>query len=267
METRKKRNLQLMKKATSIKDLINRSDSNRAYAKNDFNLWVNNLLDEMSFSSALDVCCGNGNQLVLYVTKPEVTRIVGVDVSEQALEAARKRFKSMGLSTDIVLKATKMEDMFHESELAKSQFDLISCCYGLYYSEDAGRTLQEMIEHLSKKGILLVVGPYGANNKALFSLLEHHFKLPELVIRSSMTFMENEVFPILAKHLYVKKESFINQICYPNVKALVDYWKSSTFYFKGYEDAVVNDIKKHFARNREFIVEKHVLAYIARKTV
>lgn len=255
---------QLMEKATSSTKLINRADSNKAYAENDFNQWTGSLLNELSFSSVLDVCCGNGNQLMLYGTKPEVVTIVGVDVSEHALEAAKKRLEEAGAFGRTTLKAMKMEDMFSDSELTNSRFDLISCFYGLYYSEDTAKLLHEMVEHLSGNGTILVVGPYGKNNEALFSLLERHFKLPELVVRSSMTFMEDEVCSGLAECLDVEKKTFVNKICYPSAKALIDYWKASTFYFPEYEAAVTSDIEKHFEKHKNFVVEKHILACIAR---
>jgi ubiquinone/menaquinone biosynthesis C-methylase UbiE len=265
MKSDKNLNTRLMKKATSSKHFINRANSNRAYAKNDFNLWISTLLDRLCFSSVLDVCCGSGNQLVLYAAKRWVTRIIGVDVSEEALCVAKERLAKMEMPERVVLKAIRMEKMFSVPELRSAQFDLISCFYGLYYSQNAEETLEEMINHLSDNGVILIVGPYGENNASLFSLLQRHFSLPDLVVRSSKTFMESEVYPLLSQHLEVEKEYFTNYICYPNAKVLVDYWMASTFYFPEYEDAVVRDINSHFLTHKEFVVEKHVLAYIARK--
>lgn len=258
-------NSQLIAKATSSKNLIGRAAGNRLYAKKDFSLWVSTLLDKISFSSVFDVCCGTGNQLILYAARPDVTSIVGVDISKEALGVAKERLEKTGTTARITLKEIKMEEMFSDSQLKNMCFDLVSCFYGLYYSQDAAKTLQEMIEHLKDTGTILIVGPYGKNNATLFSLLERHFRLPELAKRSSSTFMEKEVFPILSQNYSVESEGFVNEICYPSAKTLIDYWRSSTFYAPEHEGAVMRDIEARFSGHGEFIVEKHIMAYIARR--
>lgn len=75
----------LMDKAVLYKNLIGRSSSNTEYAKNDFNGWVGGLLDRLKFASVLDLCCGTGKQLVLFAARPEVSKIVGIDISKEAL--------------------------------------------------------------------------------------------------------------------------------------------------------------------------------------
>ncbi len=255
----------LMEKAVSSRNLTSRADSNRQFAKNDFNVWTAALLNKLDFTSVLDVCCGTGNQLVLYAGKPGVGHIAGVDVSNNALNTAGSRLDSINTSARITLKAALMEDMFEDDELKASRFDLISCFYGLYYSSDPALTLNEMLGHLTDKGAVIIVGPYGNNNAAFFKVLERHFSLPELVTRSSATFMEKEIYPLLKDKFQVEEYNFVNPICYPDARSLIKYWKSSTFYFARHEKAVVDDIETHFSRNNEFIVEKHVKAYIGRK--
>lgn len=263
MESKVKR--PIMEKATSSEYLTKRADTNRQYAKNDFALWVKALLEDISFSSVLDVCCGTGNQLVLYAAKPQVKRIVGVDLSKDSLKTAKERLKKIGAQCDMLFKAAKMEEMFDDTELNNEQFDLISCFYGLYYSQDAIKTLREMISHLKDKGEILIVGPYGKNNASFFEILRPHFKLPDLVARSSSTFMENEVYPELVTHCEVERTTFVNEIHYPTPQALIDYWRASTFYSPEHEEAVMQDVKDHFSKHGKFIIEKHIMAYKGRK--
>jgi len=262
---RKKGDSQLMKKAVSSENLIKRSATNQQYAENDFNLWTKTLLSKLSFSSVLDVCCGTGNQLVIYSAIPAVSRIVGIDISKEAVSKAGERLRDGVEKGRVVLKAAKMEEVFSKSDLADERFGLISCFYGLYYSQNPVRTLREMIMHLSSNGTILIVGPYGKNNAAFFTLLQRHFSLPDLVIRSSTSFMEEEVYPVLIENCDVTKEQFINRIHYPSAELLIDYWKASTFYFPEHEKNVKKDIEAYFSSHEEFIVEKHIMAYIARR--
>lgn len=267
MAANNKRGPGLFEKAISSEDLIERAGGNQRYASGDFNGWVKSLFDGLNFSSVLDVCCGTGNQLVLYGMMPQVSLIAGVDISEEALEVARKRLKKIDSHKKLILKHAKMEEMFTDSDLSGLKFDLISCFYGLYYSKSVENTVTGMIEHLSNNGRLIIVGPYGENNAELFKLLNRHFTLPEPVKKSSSTFMEEDLYPILSKSCDVRKKTFVNRINYPDSAALVKYWKATTFYFPEFEQKIIEDLEAHFSHNKEFVVEKHVMAYIARKKV
>lgn len=255
----------LMEKAISSKNLSGRADCNRIYGTKDFNSWVAELIDNLIFESVLDVCCGTGNQLVLYASRPEITHMVGVDISNESIRVAKERLLKIDSYGNINLQNMSMEDMPNEPEINDDMFDLISCFYGLYYSQNVSETLNWMIDHVSENGTILIVGPYGDNNKSLFDLLSKYFDLPDFVIHSSKSFMELEVLPILDKKCKIKTEYFCNEIRYPDAKSLIDYWKASTFYFPEYEDALIDDIEEYFSSQKEFVVEKHVMACTAMK--
>ncbi|MDD5680704.1 MAG: class I SAM-dependent methyltransferase [Candidatus Omnitrophica bacterium] len=252
-------------KAVSSRGLTGRIDANRLYAKNDFNLWVAGLLDKIDFLSVLDVCCGTGNQLVLYAARPKVARIVGLDVSKDALAAANERLSKINSRASIELREGRMEDIPAMPGLKSEKFGLASCFYGLYYAKTPVKTLNDIMARVSEDGTVLIVGPYGGNNASLFSLLNRHFTMPELITRSSTTFMNKEVYPALKAGCIVEEERFVNPIIYPDAEALLNYWRASTFYFAEHEDAVRRDIEDHFSAHKEFIVEKHVKAYIGRR--
>ena len=256
---------QLMEKAVNPDNLANRAGANRMFAKNDFNKWVEGTLGKLSPASVLDVCCGTGNQLVLYAARPAIDRLVGVDVSREALDAARARLDNTATQARISLIDIRMEEMFAHPGIKDEHFDVISCFYGLYYAIDTTLVLNEMIDRLADGGSIVIAGPYGGNNAGLFSLLEKHFKLPGLVVRSATTFMKEEVYPALKRRCEVEESVFVNSIVYPDAASLMKYWKSSTFYKPEYETAVRKDIESHFLNNAEFSVEKHVLAYMARR--
>ena len=127
------------------------------------------------------------------------------------------------------------------------------------------KLLHEIIEHLSSDGTILIVGPYGDNNAKLFSLLERYYNLPELVKRSATTFMEKEVIPVLSKYCRIESNTFKNIIHYPNTKAIADYWRSSTFYSPDHEKDVIKEMDEYCTLHDEFVIEKHVMACIARR--
>jgi len=253
-----------MRRAVCSNNLKERSNINSVYGTNDFDTWVNDLIDGIEFNSVLDICCGTGNQLVKYAVKNEKAKIVGVDLSRESLQVADKRLQAQG-TAGFKLNAISMEDMFAGADLIMSKFDLISCFYGLYYSQDVNKTIQQMIAHLTNRGSILIVGPYGKNNATLFEILQRHFRLPELVIRSATTFMEHEVYSLLKEATEVTVNSFVNPIRFPDADSIINYWRASTFYSGNHEDLVRKDVEQHFEKHGEFVMEKHVLAYLARK--
>lgn len=244
--------------------LETRADSNQRFGTSDFNGWVRGLLAPLQFSSVLDLCCGTGNQLLLYAARPAVERIVGLDVSRDALKIAKSRMREAGAWQSTTLLSMPMETAFAGAPLRDSRFDLISCFYGLYYADDARRVLKGMIGHLNLPGNLLVVGPYGRNNASLFNLLESHFALPQRVVFNATTFMEEEVLPPVTRDLDMRIETFVNEVRFPSAEALLRYWRATIFYDSRHEGAVERDVKAHFRRHDEFVVEKHVMAAIGR---
>lgn len=255
----------LMERAIKSSNLVQRSDGNRRFGARDFGAWVNKLTAPLEYRTVLDVCCGTGNQLLEFADRSGLRELVGVDLSGESLEKARGRLAETGFEGKLNLLKTSMEEMFSSSDLSGTKFDLISCFYGLYYSRNVEDTLHGMLNHLSAPGTLLIVGPYGKNNASFFELLQRHFSLPDGVVRSSTIFMEQEVYPVLNAHTDVEAVTFVNPVEYPEPQSLIDYWRASTFYSNEHEAAVVKDVENHFRRDGSFVIEKHVMAYIARK--
>ncbi len=255
----------LSRRAIDSQGLQGRNEANRQFGSSDFPGWVRGVLQSLSFSSVVDICCGTGDQLVLYKDRPELERLVGVDLSEDSLKIARERLNEKADASQTSLLAEQMDKVFSSTDLADKKFDLISCFYGLYYSNDTARLLREFVEHLNPGGSILVVGPYGENNRSLFQLLEKHIAIPELVTHSSTIFMTGDVLPTLQNCLDVHTETFVNSIRYPSVESVIEYWRASTFYDETREEDVIGDLKAHFERADEFTVTKHVMAAIGRR--
>jgi len=256
-------NNDLSLRAINSDNLKSRVNANQSYGTCNFDGWVDSLIAPLTFSKVLDVCCGTGNQLIKYTSRPN-TDVIGIDISTDSLQTADTRLKSIGANR-YRLMALTMEEMFNNADLQKNAFDLISCFYGLYYSRDVLKTILEMKAHLLGKGSILIVGPYGKNNATLFEILQEHYLLPELVLRSATSFMEEEVIPVLSQDLQMTVSRFVNQVVFPNVDAVVEYWRASTFYSAPFDAIVTRDIEKHFQKIGNFVMEKHVLACVASK--
>lgn len=239
---------------------------NKKLGSSDFDGWVHSIVDGMKFSSVLDICCGTGNQLIMYAGRNKIPTIIGVDISAESLLVAEERLVRFGEIEKVTLIEGKMDETFSFTEVSGKKLDLISCFYGLYYADNVTGLLNRAIDHLSEDGSILIVGPYGNNNGELFDILQKHFELPELVYRSSSTFMENEVSPILDSKLMVESKCFVNRITFPDVGSVMDYWKSTTFYKSEFERKVRSDVVQYLKSKGEFVLEKHVMAIVGKNT-
>lgn len=256
---------ELMRRAVRSENLIQRSSANQQYGQNDFAGWVRQIIDGLEFAKVLDMCCGTGNQLIHYAARPEVSLLVGIDLSAESLQIAKRRLAKTGTRSAIKLIQIGMEDISGNQMISETQFDLISCFYGLYYSRDAHQTIEDAARQLAKGGTFLIAGPYGATNRTLYNILERHFPLPEAVVRSSSTFMEETVIPKLSSLMKVEQRTFVNRIRYPSADEVLNYWRASTFFSPTHEKSVERDIRKHFEQHGEFVIEKHVMAAVGRK--
>lgn len=258
----------LMKRATSSVNLKRRSSINDKYAVNNFDGFITDILNNIKFKSALDICCGTGNQIMHYIEIPHIQEVVGIDISSESLNTARERIKGNKNENKVQFICTPMEEMFSDQGINQKNFDLISCHYGLYYSKCVADTLKECYEHLSPKGNILIVGPYGENNHELFDILDKFTNIPDVVKYSSGNFMENEVLPILTGlRLKIQLHKFKNEIRYPDLAAVMNYWRASTFYDERAEEKVEEQLKTIFLANQVFSVSKHVMACVAEKSI
>ena len=97
---------------------------------------------------ALDVATGTG-ALAIALKRSGATRIVGVDISEKMLEAARKKPKSAGIE---FVKADGEQLPFKSGE-----FDVAAIAFGIRNFENIGRGLAEMKRVLRNGGTLLAL--------------------------------------------------------------------------------------------------------------
>lgn len=254
-------NNNLLNLATNSQSLQNRAAGNQQFSSADFNGWVKDLFEPYSMDSVLDICCGTGNQLVIYAEK-SVKSITGLDISSQSIEKAQQRL--IGYQGDLNLVSASMEDYLSNSP--DNSKDFISSFYGLYYSKNINKTCQQVHNVLQTNGHFLICGPYGNNNASLFSLLEKYYTLPEFVTYSSATFMEETLAPILSSFgMSLEENFFVNTISYPSTDAVISYLKSSTFFNDKYINEIKSDLNQHFENHTSFAVEKHVMALIAKK--
>ena len=140
-------------------------------------------------------------------------------------------------------------------------FDLIFCAYGLYYSADAVRTLNEARSWLRPGGRIVVVGPFGPNNKPLFDRVrEIGVSIPSAVVYSSERFMWETVLPWGTTNFEsVSVNTMVNRIRCSTPERVLNYWQNTTFCDARKRADFESLLQRHFQEHAEFINEKWVM--------
>ena len=206
----------------SIDALNNRISAHANFAKYEINDWIIPKLEIKEDSQILDVACGNGKQLIPISKMINANgTITGLDISKELLNEIQLNARK----DNVFLKQGNMEDI--GKEFKNEQFDLIFCCFGLYYSKDYKRTISDIYDKLKNDGKCFVCGPMNRNNRELTDIHETFGELPE-EYNMHNNFMENNALPYFESLFKdVRTEVFENPITFPNKEELLRYWKSS----------------------------------------
>lgn len=213
--------------------------------------------------SILELCAGTGAQtrhLLRAVGSGGI--VVGVDVSREALDSLLESVapEDRGRLRLIAEEMEHMASPLGELGLCTGTFDVAFCSYGLYYSRDPLNTLREMKSWLKDEGKIVVVGPFGPNNRQLFQLLESQgVTIPDLVRFTSDRFMLDVVIPFGAEQFHqVNVRTLVNPVLWHEADEVLTYWEHSTFYDARRRPGVATALNCHFDSHGIFVNEKWV---------
>lgn len=252
-----------MSRATQAELLERRIAENVASQEIDLATWIFESVQVQSGFRVLELCCGTGGQtLPLLERVGEAGHVLAVDISTTALNtlatkaaALRNRFTTVEASLDSFSPALR------EAGFLQGGFDLIFCAYGLYYAADAWQVLNEARGWLNPKGSIVVVGPFGPNNKPLFDLLRSSgVALSEPVIFSSERFMSEVVVPWAAENFErTSVHTMVNRVHWNMPERVLNYWQNTTFYDAEKRARFEELVHSHFAEHGVFVNKKWVM--------
>ncbi len=250
---------QIHSRAKDASYLDARIAGNQKNQKTDLNQWIFDHLRVDPASSVLELCAGTGAQSVKFLERLTSGSLTSTDASGPALESIKEKAAAQKAADRLSVVQSDMDEL--PAKLTGKKFNLIFCAYGLYYSKKADALLDGLLKTLRPDGRITIVGPFGPNNGALFSLLgKAGVNLPEYVTWTSRDFMPHLVLPWAGTHftqcvLYTLQ----NEVVWKEADALMTYWKNSTFFDAPREAAVQKLLDEHFAREKAFIDHKWVL--------
>ena len=243
--------------------LDGRIRSNSGAQKIDFNSWIFDKVSIPKGAEVLELCCGTGNQTL------EIARIIGnggrivaLDLEQASLEKTKDKLSPFqGELTLICRNIDETDSALEEIGKSKKSFDMVFVSYGLYYSEEPKKLLDELVKWLKPSASIVVVGPHGKNNSHLFRLLEQSgVSMSYFSTWSSSKFMYEVVIPWCSEHFTLTNlNNITNEVIWESPKEVENYWNNTIFFDKSRKLEVRKNLKSYFEKTNKFINKKEIM--------
>lgn len=254
----------MVSRASQSELLERRIAENAAAQQVDLVRWIFDRVQVRPEDRVLELCCGTGAQSVkILELLRESGRLVALDVSKDALQSLDSKAGPSNRSK-LTLVEGNLDDFSRSLTGAGLQlpgFDLIFCAYGLYYSANPGQTMEEARSWLNPRGRIVVIGPFGANNNALFDMVRTSgVTIPDAVTASSERFMFETVLPWATRNFeFTSIHTVVNRVVWRAPERVLQYWTNTTFYDAEKRAAFEDLLRRHFEQHSEFVNEKWVM--------
>lgn len=205
-------------------DLLTRIDIHNKFGARDIDQWMLDVLNLQEGSKILDVGCGAGKQCFsFYNFLHGECEITGGDVNAELLNQAISENPAKANN-----KVTFMELDFNKKfELPSDSFDLLSCCFAIYYAEDIPATIREMHRVLKPGGRLFTTGPMPTNKQVFYDVIKEATGKPIPPMPGSSRYGSEILSSIKNTFSQVDLEIFENPLTFDDVKPFIDYTRAS----------------------------------------
>jgi ubiquinone/menaquinone biosynthesis C-methylase UbiE len=207
----------------TTEDLQTRIDIHDQYGSRDIDEWMLDLLKPEAGARILDVGCGSGKQLKSFHKYLNGdAQIVGGDVSQELLDQARELNKEFGDAWEIM-----GLDFDKRFPVEDNQFDLVSCCFAIYYASDIPFTVSEMHRVLNPGGRLFTTGPLPENKQLFYDVIHEATGTPIPPMPGSSRYKSEILKAIEEKFSKTELHVFENPLIFDSVKPFIDYTGAS----------------------------------------
>ncbi|GAP14942.1 methylase [Longilinea arvoryzae] len=204
-------------------DLLKRIDIHSKFGSRDIDQWMLGLLKLNKGMKILDVACGAGKQCFsFYHFLNGEVEILGGDVSKELLAQARKE------AVDQKAHIEFMDLNFNQPfPLGENRFDLLSCCFAIYYAEDIPFTIRQMHRVLAPGGRLFTTGPMPENKQLFYDIIKEATNKPIPPMPGSSRYGSAILSSIRETFCKVEVHIFENPLVFETVEPFMDYTRAS----------------------------------------
>ncbi|NIS83318.1 MAG: methyltransferase domain-containing protein [Anaerolineales bacterium] len=205
------------------KDLQTRIDIHSQYGGRDIDKWMLDVLAPAKGIHILDVGCGSGKQcLAFYEYLGGDVEITGGDVSEELLEKARKATEAK--DADITYMDLDFNGRFPFED---ETFDLVTCCFAIYYAADIEFTVREMHRLVKPGGRIFTTGPMPENKRLFYDIIFAATQRPIPPMPGSSRYASEILDTIKSKFSHVEVRIFENPLTFPKAEPFLEYTRAS----------------------------------------
>jgi ubiquinone/menaquinone biosynthesis C-methylase UbiE len=209
----------------TTKDLQVRIDIHNQFGGKNIDVWMLDLLKLEKGSNILDVACGAGKQIIsFYEALNGNCKITGGDVSQELLAQAREESAKRKMKNIEIIEL----DFNKPFPLEDNQFDMVSCCFAIYYAQDIPFTIHEIHRVLKPGGRIFTTGPMPENKQLFYDVIReatNNKPIPPMPGSSRYNFEIRETIEKLFSKTEVHR--FINPLTFNDAKPFLAYTRAS----------------------------------------
>jgi ubiquinone/menaquinone biosynthesis C-methylase UbiE len=244
--------------------LANRIRAHKLFANFDIEDWIDRFLQQHPRTHILDLGCGDGNHLGLYLRR--ITpggSVAGVDRDPGLIERARQRYAG---SQDLDLRVGSMDEAL---PFGDGSFDTCFSNFAIYNARDVAFTLSQLCRVMTDGAQLVMIGPTANNARELY---EYNQRLTGVAIDEITLVrtdrLRREILPV-AREIFgdVSVEVVNSELRFPNSDEFLRYFRSTMLFEEGAERMGLTDEQMRAAcpSKTDITVSKEMLAVIASK--
>ncbi len=204
-------------------DLLTRIDIHQKYGGRDIDQWMLDLLKLQKGLRILDVACGAGKQcFAFFNTLNGECEITGGDVNAELLAKARQENARTGNRVTL----TEL-DFNQRFPMEDQRFDLVSCCFAIYYAQNIPFTIREMHRVLAPGGRLFTTGPMPENKRLFYDIIREATGKPIPPMPGSSRYGSEILTAIQSQFPRVEIHIFENPLTFNQVEPFVAYTRAS----------------------------------------
>jgi ubiquinone/menaquinone biosynthesis C-methylase UbiE len=204
-------------------DLQARIDIHKKYGSRDIDEWMLHVLNPQKDSKILDIGCGSGKQCFLFYKALEgEADITGGDVNPELLEQARLENAKIG-------NRIKFIDLNFNQRfpIEDNQYDLLTSCFAIYYSENILFTISEMHRVIKPGGRSFTTGPMPENKRLFYDIITDATHKPIPPMPGSSRYSSQIYKAIQSLFTRVELQIFENPLIFEAVEPFLAYTRAS----------------------------------------
>lgn len=148
-------------------DLLTRINIHDKFGGKNIDEWMIDQLPLKKGMRILDIACGAGKQCFSFYNElGGDCRITGVDVNADLLAKAKQQSEEKEYEIEF-----GVLDFNKGFEFEENEFDLISCCFAIYYAENIPFTISEIHRVIKSGGRFFTTGPMPENKKVFYDII------------------------------------------------------------------------------------------------